>query len=236
LSDIPLVKGFVSRKPIGFQSTSVQDFYKERDRLVSLKKSYDKLVKDDRIFLNFWLPNWKESDTSIVFYFDGFTMGMLATPLPQVVLKYRIVCDEGWSLEKKKESFKDFIEKADDFVKRYTFMLKIKDNLKNKYTENTTFECSFNYQNNKLGSFYLFGHIKNIGNFHFNLLHDGLILFAIDQSISKKVFNINSKKEDKNKWKNFKTIEVSPFTHISTGFDSIYDLIDNSIKHAIQFI
>jgi hypothetical protein len=47
LSDIPLVKGFVSRKPIGFQSTSVQDFYKERDRLVSLKKSYDKLVKDD---------------------------------------------------------------------------------------------------------------------------------------------------------------------------------------------
>ncbi len=197
---------------------------------------YEKFIKDNKVFVNFWLKNWTESDTSVVFFFEGPVFGLMATPLPHVVQKYNIVCDKEWSFERKKEEFVKYINRANDFVERYCFMIKLKDKIKEKYGQYGHFDNCFDYQNDKRGNFFFIGHINNIGHFHFNLIPDRIIIFAIEKGLSKKIFNIGAERENRTKWKAIKNIEIINFADMHLGFDVIYDLIDKSMENAIKFI
>ncbi len=214
---------------------------------------YDKFIKDNHVFLNFWLPEWMVSKSSLIFYFSerenedkfihndnkGKVLSMISSDLPNIIPKYRVLCSYDDSNKKKKDELYEFVEKMKDFIERYSFMLKIANKINEKHHDKGTFQSSFNYDNDKRGQFFFFGYIPKIGNFHFNLTSDRVIIFAVERGLSKKIFNINSKKEDRQKWKELKAIEITPFIKITTelkdAFDIVYGKIEESIEHAFTF-
>ncbi len=214
---------------------------------------YDKFIQDNHVFLNFWIPEWINTKTTIIFYFcdrnnndtfihhdnKGRILSMLSTELPFVTNKYRTICNYDDTYLKKKEEIKDFVEKTKDFVDRYSFMFNIFNKFNEKYKTRGKFNTCFDYETDKKGNIFFLGFIPNIGHFHFNLTYNKLIIFALEKGISKKVFNINSKKEDRIKWKELKGIEITPFIKITTelndAFDIVYEKIEQSIEHAFTF-
>ncbi len=212
---------------------------------------YEKFTKDGHVFINFYFQEWIYSHTSLIFYFcekdnndsfihdnnKGKILSMLVSDLPNITPKYRTVCDYDDSYLKKKEEIKEYVERSIDFVERYSYMLKIKDKINEKYSENGSFHCCFDYDNNPAGNFFFFGYIPNIGNFHFNMTHEKIIIFAIQKGMSKKLFNIHAKKEDKAKWRDLKHLEITPFIRIKSklneSFNTVYEKIEESIRHAL---
>jgi len=199
------------------------------------RMEYKKIMKDGKPFFNFCLPFWKISKTSLIFSFDDHILAILCSKLPHLSQTPRIVCNIDESKEIKRLKIEEFIEKTDDFVNRYTFIIELRERVRAKYSDIGNFEAIFDYQTDKTGKFFLLGYIPGIGNFHFNIVADGSIIFAKEELISRKVFNINANKNDRTKWTKIESIEISLFGHFNQGINIVYENIEKAIINALKY-
>lgn len=211
--------------------------------LASLVKKYplmefERYSIDDEILLNFKIPHWKNTNSFLMFLFKStFVLASLKTDLPNVKVSCRTVFDDKSNFKKKKEELYEFVYDADNFVSKYDLMLTVSKKLSEEFDSSKLgIQCFFDYVDRR-SNFLLFGEVKGVGRFHYNLVDNNHLMFASETGFNKKIFNINGEKEDEFLWNSNGKFDYTLCTVYEFGesYERIFNIIRNSIFHSLEY-